>query len=355
MLPKITVLYTSAGGLGYPSHVGCLRAIKERKIKIVGTAQGEDAAGLAFVDVGYAIPKPCNVDYIDVIFEICKEEKVQVVIPAAPQELVIFAQAKDRFEQNGIKMVISPLESLRVASNKYLLYKYCNKESIPTPKYFMVRSNREFKDAVLDLGYPQKGICFKPVVSSGSRGFRILTTKTKKLDLLLADQPDGAFVTFEDICALFDEAKEFPELMVMEYLTGNEYSVDVVVDNGKALVVVPRIREKVILGASFIGSVVKHEEIIKYSEQVTSGLKLHGAVGMQFKLDSEGIPKILEVNARPHGALMLSVAAGVNILYLAIKVALGEGFAQPKIRWGTRMLRFYNEIYEDEKGNYFEI
>lgn len=354
-LPKIAVLYTSADGLGYPSHVKCLQSVNERKIKIIGTAQDENAAGFAFVDMGYVVPPVANIRFIDIMLEICIKEKVQVVIPAAPQDLEIFAEAKDKFESNGTKVIISPLESLQIANNKYLLYRYCEGGHIPIPNFVRVKSNSEFKDAVLDLGYPKKDVCFKPVVSSGSRGFRILVNHKQRLDLLLADQPDSTLATFDDICTLFDEVKEFPELIVMEYLTGDEYSVDIVADKGKALVVVPRTRDKVMLGASFVGKVIEHKKIIEYSEKVTAGLKLHGAVGLQFKLDSDGIPKILEVNARPHGALMLSAAAGVNILYLAIKVALGENITKPKIKWGTKMLRFYSEVYQDEKGYFFEI
>lgn len=355
MLLKVTVLYTSAGGLGYPSHVRCLRAVKERKIKIIGTAQDKNAAGFAFVDKGYLVPRPEDRDFIEEVLRICRKEEVKVVIPAAPQELNVFAQEKEKFEQDGIKVVISPQESLQIANNKYLLYKYCNESSIPVPEFLIVKSYQEFEEAIFKFGYPDRQVCLKPAVSSGSRGFRILTSKVNQLDLLLTQQPDSTFTSFEEVSSSLNKAKEFPELLVMEYLPGDEYSVDIVADRGCALAVVPRIREKIILGASFVGRVVKHEPIIEHSQKITSGLRLNGAIGMQFRLNKESIPKVIEVNARPHGALMLSAAAGVNILYLAIKVALGEKFAQPNIRWNTRMLRYYDEVYQNETGDFFRI
>lgn len=355
VLPEVTVLRTSADGLGFPSHVRCLRTVKERKIRIIGTAQAGNAAGFAFVDKGYLVPPTDDKDFIKEILRICQKEDVKVVIPVAPQELNVFAQEKGKFEQSGIKVVISPVESLKIVNNKYLLYKYCNGEFIPAPEFFRAESYKEFEKAVFKLGYPEKNVCFKPVESSGSRGFRVLTSKVDRLNLLLTQQPDSTFTSFEEVSSVLGKAKEFPELLVMEYLPGDEYSVDIVADRGRALVVVPRIREKIILGASFLGRVVKHEQIIEYSQKIISGLRLNGAVGMQFKSNSEGIPKILEVNARPHGALVLSVAAGANIEYLAIKVALGERFAQPDIKWNTRMLRYYDEVYQDEVGQFFKI
>jgi len=355
VLPDITVLYTSAGGAGYPSHVRCFASVKERKIKVIGTAQDSTAPGFAFVDKGYVVPAVGTKEYIEEIFNICKKEGVKVVIPADPREINTFAKEKDRFEKNGIKVVVSSPKSLRTANDKCLLYEYCNRESIPAPAFFRPGDYAEFMKAVSSLGYPESDVCFKPVISSGSRGFRVITSRIDRLDLLLANQPDSTFTSIEEVNSVLGNSRTFPDLVVMEYLPGDEYSVDVVADKGKALVIVPRIREKIILGASFTGRVVKHEQIIEYSRKIVSGLGLNGAVGLQFRMDKEGIPKILEVNARPHGALTLSAAAGVNILYLATKVALGEKVTPPKIIWNTKLTRYYDEVYWDEAGHSFRI
>ena len=355
MLPDLTVLYTSAGGLGYPSHVRCFAAVKERKIRVVGTAQDSTAPGFAFIDKGYVVSPIGSKEYIEEIFNICKNEGVQVVIPADPRELNTFAREKDRFEKIGTKVVVSSLKSLKVANDKCLLYEYCNRESIPAPIFFRPGNYAEFMKAVSSLGYPESDVCFKPAISSGSRGFRVITSRVDRLDLLLANQPDSTFTSIEEVTSVLGNSKDFPNLVVMEYLPGDEYSVDVVADRGKAIVIVPRIRERIILGASFTGRILKHDRIIEYSRKIVSGIELNGAVGLQFRMDKEGTPKILEINARPHGALTLSAAGGVNILYLAVKVALGEKVTPPKIKWNTKLTRYYDEGYWDEAGHSFRI
>jgi carbamoyl-phosphate synthase large subunit len=54
--------------------------------------------------------------------------------------------------------------------------------------------------------------------------------------------------------------------------------------------------------------------------------------------------KILEVNPRIGGSSILSVAAGVNIPLLAVKLFLGEKIEVPRPRELT-MARYYEEAY----------
>ena len=140
------------------------------------------------------------------------------------------------------------------------------------------------------------------------------------------------------------------EIMVEEYLPGEEYTVDILADSGNPLLVIPRLREQIKLGVSFRGKVIKDQEIIDYSKKIVNKLKLHGLVGLQFKRDKNKIPKILESNPRLQGTNVLSAASGVNLPYLAVKLLLGEKFEVPEPKWGTGMVRYWGEIFYDENG-----
>ena len=48
------------------------------------------------------------------------------------------------------------------------------------PGFSVVETVDQFKQAAEELGYPQKTICFKPSVSNGSRGFRIINPATNE-------------------------------------------------------------------------------------------------------------------------------------------------------------------------------
>ena len=60
---------------------------------------------------------------------------------------------------------------------------------IRAPDWRRVTGRRELRDAAEELGYPDRPVCFKPVFSSGSRGFRILDPTVDRAKQLLEARP----------------------------------------------------------------------------------------------------------------------------------------------------------------------
>jgi len=352
----ITVLITGAGAPGAPGIIKSLRLVKERKIRIIGVDMDTNSSGFAMLDKWYRGEKAESDDFIPRIIEICEEECVDVVIPLVTNELMKFAKTVLEFEEIGTKVVISSPKDLQIANNKYLLMKICKENEIPTPQFYRAQSWDEFESAIYELGSPELPVCFKPPVSRGLRGFRILKEDINRLDLLMNYKPTDVFTSLEDVSKVLKNAEPFPELLVMEYLPGKEYSVDVLVNKGNALIVIPRLREKLKMGISFVGTTEDNEAIIKYSKKVVNLLGLHGNIGLQFKLDANNIPKIIESNPRVQGTIVLCTAAGVNMVYDAVKLALDEEVVerQEDVRWGVKMIRYWDEVY-CENGRYFTI
>ena len=106
-------------------------------------------------------------------------------------------------------------------------------------------------------------------------------------------------------------SKPFPELLVSEYLPGEEYSVDCLARNGEAIIVVPRARKKMINGISVEGEFVEEENIIGYCKQIIHELQLHGNIGIQVKRSVAGKFLILEINPRVQG----TISAGLGCRY----------------------------------------
>lgn len=348
-MDPVNVMMTGAGAPGAPGIIKSLRMNGEREIKITGVDIDDHySAGIGMVDHFYKVPAPDNDQvFVEKILEIALTHKVRVIIPLVTKELFVFSRNIHRFTEHDIHVLVSGYKSLQIANDKYELMTFCAANKIPVPEFYKVNTFGEFRDAAEKLSFPHKMICFKPPVSNGLRGFRIITPpgKVNKLDLLLNQKPNDVFMGFDEFESIIKESNYFPELLVMEYLEGTEYSVDVLVDHGKCIEVIPRSRDKIKMGISFAGTLVKDEKIIDISEKIVTRLGLHGNIGLQFKNDSNGVPKILESNPRVQGTIVFNTAGGFNMVYNAIKMALHEEIVQQPVKWGMKMVRFWDEIY----------
>ena len=226
---------------------------------------------------------------------------------------------------------------------------------MPYPEFYIVKSIQEFEEKAKLLGYPERKICFKPPISNGLRGFRIINDSADKMHSLINEKPNNVYIGYDEFLQIAKDADYFPELLLMEFLPGEEFSVDVMVDNGKCHAVIPRSRDKIKMGISFVGTTVEDEEIIKYSKQLVESLNLNGNIGLQFKRDINGIPKIIESNPRVQGTIVLCTASGYNMVYNSVKAALGEELINYKISWNTKMIRYWDEIFINNSGESFKL
>ncbi len=348
-MKNITVLITGSGAPGAPGIIKSLRLVKERKIKIIGVDVRKDAIGSVLTDGFKTIPPANSERYLPSLLKIAKKFKANIILPLNTVELLTLAKNRSIFEKNGIKILISYPESIEIANNKYLLMKELQ-DVIPLPKFYFVKSSLEFKKAVYNLGYPKEAVCVKPPLSHGMRGFRILNSKINRFDLFLNQKPNSMFTTLEDFFSIFEKTKHFPQLLVMEFLPGVEYSVDALASTGEPLVIIPRTRDYIKMGISFEGTLVKNKRIIEYCKKIIKRLRLNGNVGFQFREDKKRIPKLIECNPRLQGTVVINTFAGINLVYLGVKLALGEKIEIPKkIKWGIKMIRYWEEFYKYPK------
>jgi len=340
-LRDLTVIVTACGAPGGPGIIKALRQVNERNIRIVGTDANPTASGLLLSDEAYVVPQGQSRSYIPAVSKLAKKTKADVILPLSSMELLPLSKNTKAFGE--VKVVVNKEHSLKIALNKRKCYEYLKGRNIPIPDYVVVHDYEEFVEAAHALGYPKKPVCFKPPISKGQRGFRILREDIDLRKLLLETKPDNTITTLESVSNIL--SKGFGELLVMEYLAGPEYSVDSLVKNGKSLVVVPRRRVETRLGISSVGIVEKNEEVIEVVRKINTAFKFDYNINVQLKYSTDGTPKLVEINPRVSGTICLSAAAGPNLPYLGIKLSLRENFSIPKINWGLTMIRCWDELY----------
>ena len=116
------------------------------------------------------------------------------------------------------------------------------------------------------------------------------------------------------------QAQPFSDLLVMEHLSGHEWSVDCVASSGKLWCAVQR---KKPLKAGQGQIIDNHPEIAGMVERLTDHYALNGLFNVQFKQGVHG-PRLLEINARPSGGVGMAMLAGANLAKMALQAILNE-------------------------------
>ena len=351
MLRDIKVIITAAGSPSCPGLIQCLKNNGERNVTVIGTDMKADATIKQMADEVFLVPPASANNYVDALLKICKEEHVDVLIPGISQELPKLQARRDEFEAVGTKVSVSAGEGLLIANDKIRLYQYMKEHGFKIPEFRTAQSIDEFVSACTDIGYPSKAICVKMKDGSGSRGIRLIDPSKSRFEIFAGEKPNSFFTTYEDMLSILKEAPEMPELMVMDYLPGMEYSVDLLADHGKTLYIVGRESNIILASIPQEATLVYNEEAYELSKKIVESLCLDGNVDLDFKFDEDGHPQLMEINPRLAATLSVIAAGGVNLLYLRVKQLLGEELPELTINYGVKLKRRYHELYCDKDGN----
>jgi carbamoyl-phosphate synthase large subunit len=338
----MNVLMTGAGAPGGPGIIKCLKENPNLNLTVCDI---DDAASGRFLNDSFFKGKiASDPNFIDFMLDRCIELKINVLFPLVTKELFALSRYKNKFEQHGIKVIVSDYHFLNIANDKGLLHKFLFEKGLPVSKFRIVNKIEELNLAMHDLGYPEKKICIKPTVSNGSRGVRIIDSEADEFNMLFNEKPNSLFISKEKLFQIL-ENRNFPELLISEYLPGEEFTVDTLVDNGNLKIIIPRKRSKMSGGISVRGEIIEHKEIIEQVKKISNSMKLHGPIGYQFKKSEEGSFRILEMNPRIQGTSVSLMGAGVNLPLWAVEQELGIEREIPLVKWGTKFVRYYNELY----------
>ena len=351
-MKDIVVLITCCGGMISPSQIYCLKSITERKVTVIGVDMEEYAIGAYLVDRFYRVPSGNDQKYVPTILQICREEKVDVILPCSHEEAMALTKEQDKFDPLGVKIAVSRYKYLELAFDKGTMYEHLQRSKLLCPEYFIVRSAEEFKAKASKLGYPRKPIVMKPRISRGGRGARILTDKSL-MHYLLEEKPGSLYDNLEKILSALAAEKQFPELILMEYLPGEYYSVDLLAQGGKALITVPKVRIQGNPSQTLVGAVKKNAEAETLAADICEAFQLDYNVNIEMKRSTAGQLLPYDLNPRPAASVAFCAAAGANLLYFSVKLALEEELPAVKIKDEIIMIRSLRELFVTPDKKFF--
>ena len=192
-----TILVTAAGAPGTAALLRGLRENGERDVRLVGADMSERSIGKHLCDAFHLVPAGSDPAFADAVLAIVEREQVDVVLPQSSFDLPGLAAARDRFP---VPVLVSSPETVHRSNDKAETYELLQRIGVPTVEFRRVAGARQVEAASRELGYPDRPVCFKPVFSSGSRGFRILDPTVDRADQLLRERPGS--VSMRDVSSM---------------------------------------------------------------------------------------------------------------------------------------------------------
>jgi carbamoylphosphate synthase large subunit len=337
-----TVLLSAAGAPGSARLIRALHENGERTVRVVGTDMNENAIGRFLCDAFHRVPPGSDPAYAETILELVERERIDVVLPQSSFDLQALSETRERFP---VPVLVSSPQTVHRSNDKAESYALLQRIGVPTIEFRRVAGAREVEAAARELGYPDRPVCFKPVFSSGSRGFRILDPTVDRAHQLLHERPGSVAMRLEEALELLPD-EGGTELLVMELATGLERTVDGIADGERIVLGHPKTREAMRAGLAMYFVTLEDEGLMEISNRIIRELAIEWFFNIQLVGDH-----VIEVNPR---ISTIVYQEDLNMPWLGVKRALGEidddelASHASRVRPGRTALRFFDQVEWDQ-------
>jgi carbamoyl-phosphate synthase large subunit len=336
-----TILLSAAGAPGAARLIRALKENGERETRVVGTDMNPHSIGAHLCDAFHVVPAGSDPAYPDAILELVERERVDVVLPQSSFDLDALSVRRDEFP---VPVLVSSPETVHRSNDKAETYAFLQRIGAPTVEYRRVAGAREVEAAARDLGYPDRPVCFKPVFSSGSRGFRILDPTVDRAHQLLHERPGSVAMRLEEALELLP-AEGGTELLVMELATGGERTIDGIADGERVVLGHPKTREAMRAGLAMFFVTLHDDGLMAIADQIVRELHIEWFFNIQLVGEH-----VIEINPR---ISTIVYQDDLNLPWLGVKRALGEisdeelASYAARIRPGRTALRYFDQVEYD--------
>jgi hypothetical protein len=279
-LHKVVLVFPCGSEICLEIH----RALRiSRHVELVGASSVPSNHGkYVFKNYVEGLPFVDEPTFIEKLNETIETNRIDYVFPAHDSVVLTLAQRADSLLCG---LVGSPAATCEVCRNKRVTYELFSSK-LRVPKVF---------------SYPEEmppfPVFLKPEVGQGSRGTNRASSEEEMRFFIGSD----------------------PNLLILEYLPGEEYTVDCFTDrHGELRFAGARKRTRMVSGISADTSPVYGNEFREIAKIINSTLVFRGAWFFQVKRDAEGELVLMEIAPRVSGSMGLYRNLGVNFPLLSI-------------------------------------
>ena len=289
--------------------------------KVIATDMSNIAPAVYEADKFYQVPKVTAPEYIEVIIDICKKEKISAALSLIDTELSLLAKHSEKFNALGTTIVGSSYELCEMCFDKMQMYNWLTTHNYRTAKSY-IDKNVFYKD--IEEGKINYPVFVKPVRGSASIAIR-KADDCQTVDLLFSHKDN---------------------LMIQEYLSGQEIGADVYIDLISGEVVSIFTKKKIAMRAGETDKAVsfKDEKLFSLIDRFVKDAGFRGQIDIDI-FDINGEYYISEVNPRFGGGYPHAYECGCNHMELIMENLKGNVNSKRigEYKAGIYMMK-YNEV-----------
>ena len=253
---------------------------------LIGASSVDDHGKFVFSDYIGGLPFITDPEFSSVLKPILSQKKIDAIFPATDMAATYLKRMEDEL---GCQVITSPLATTEMCLSKQKTYETL-RGLVRTPSVYSTTPD----------SFP---VFVKPTIGHSSIGAKKICSQ-RELDDALAQRPD---------------------LIVMEYLPGDEFTVDCFTNQeGDLLFCRARQRNRIKDGISVNTTFVKDQkQFTDIATVINSAVRFRGAWFFQVKKAANGEFCLLEIAARFGGSSILCKAIGVNLPLMTLFDAFG--------------------------------
>lgn len=262
--------------------------------KVIATDMSTIAPAIYEADKYYIVPRITEPGYIDIILDICKKENISGVFSLIDPELSLLAENEEKFKNIGTTVIGSSYELCERALDKMQMFQWLRSHGYNCAKSY-VDKNEFFAD--VKTGKANYPVFVKPVRGSAS--------------IAISKVFDN-----ETVDLLFDHSDN---LMIQEYLDGQEIGADCYIDLLSGELVSVFTKKKIVMRAGETDKSVsfKDEKLFELIKKFVNESGWRGQIDIDI-FEINGEYHISEVNPRFGGGYPHAYECGADHMKLIV-------------------------------------
>lgn len=254
----------------------------------------------------YALLEPTEEkERLAFITSLVKRENISAI--QAGRNSAWFESNRQQIESLGVKLTTGAMniETLRLADDKYAFSQRMAQHGLAVVPSLRVDSIDELKAFIANNPFNNESLCVKPIKGIYGMGFWRFDEAVSPMAAFT--HPESRRVNPRFYLQALEEAESFEPMVLMPYLPGPEYSVDMVVEQGHVVAAVARRKEGALQHLEITG------EAFELGCACAKVMQADGIVNVQTRQNAQGEAVLLEINMRPSGGIGHTQHSGINL------------------------------------------